>query len=86
MASDILHIKDSYYFEVPKALWKPHYESLEDVPFFLRKLHHEDFHLHGKDYTEAGPRRGRTRPARVQHPNGREDFDSPALRHAKVPL
>ncbi len=53
MASDILHIKDAYYFEVPKALWKQHYKSLEDVPFFLRKLHHEDFHLHGKNYTEA---------------------------------
>ncbi len=55
MASDILHIKDSYYFEVPKALWKPHYESLEDVPYFLRNLHHDDFHLEGKDYTEASP-------------------------------
>jgi F-type H+-transporting ATPase subunit a len=53
MASDILHIKDAYYFEVPKALRPVHYEKLEDVPFFLRKLHAEDFHLHGADYTEA---------------------------------
>lgn len=53
MASDILHIKDSYYFEVPKALYKPHYESLGDVPYFLRELHAKDFHLHGADYTEA---------------------------------
>ncbi len=45
MASDILHIKDSYYFEVPKALWKPHYESLGDVPEFLVELHAKDFHL-----------------------------------------
>lgn len=27
MASDILHIKDSYYFEVPKALWRKNYQS-----------------------------------------------------------
>lgn len=27
MASDILHIKDSFYFEVPKALWTKHYQS-----------------------------------------------------------
>jgi F-type H+-transporting ATPase subunit a len=27
MASDILHIKDSFYFEVPKALWKSDRES-----------------------------------------------------------
>jgi F-type H+-transporting ATPase subunit a len=27
MASDILHIKDSFYFEVPKALWRKHYDS-----------------------------------------------------------
>ncbi len=27
MASDILHIKDSFYFEVPKALWKSERES-----------------------------------------------------------
>lgn len=53
MASDILHIKDAYYFEVPKALYQPHYETLEDVPYFLRELHHDDFHLHGEDYTEA---------------------------------
>jgi F-type H+-transporting ATPase subunit a len=53
MASDILHIKDAYYFEVPRALWKPNYQTLEDVPYFLRELHHEDFHLHGENYTEA---------------------------------
>ena len=27
MASDILHIKDGYYFDVPKTLWQVHYES-----------------------------------------------------------
>lgn len=43
MASDILHIKDAYYFEVPKFLWHPHYKSLDDVPLFLRELHQERF-------------------------------------------
>jgi F-type H+-transporting ATPase subunit a len=37
MASAIFHIKDSYYFEVPKFLWRPHYDSLEDVPQFIRE-------------------------------------------------
>jgi F-type H+-transporting ATPase subunit a len=37
MADPILHIKDSYYFEVPRGLWQ--YESLEEVPAFLRESH-----------------------------------------------
>ncbi len=31
MASDILHIKDSFYFEVPKALWKSHRDSADGL-------------------------------------------------------
>ncbi|MCA9071368.1 MAG: F0F1 ATP synthase subunit A, partial [Planctomycetaceae bacterium] len=51
MASDILHIKDSYYFEVPKALAPAHYQSLGDVEDFLLELHEEDFHLDlSRDY------------------------------------
>ena len=51
MASDILHIKDSYYFEVPRAFWHPNYETLGDVPDFLLELHEEDFHLDlSRDY------------------------------------
>lgn len=47
MAHDpILHIKDSIYFEVPRALWSP-YKSLESVPQWLRTAHEhatlEDF-------------------------------------------
>jgi F-type H+-transporting ATPase subunit a len=47
MAHDpILHIKDSIYFEVPRALWWP-YKSLESVPAWLREAHEhatlEDF-------------------------------------------
>lgn len=32
MASAILHIKDSYYFEVPKALWPAHHMSKAEFP------------------------------------------------------
>jgi F-type H+-transporting ATPase subunit a len=57
MASDVLHIKDSYYFEVPKALWPRHYESLGEVPDFLVELHAEDFHLRPetRDYDTLSP-------------------------------
>src|SRR6267378_1550784 len=37
MADPILHIKDSYYFDVPKALWR--YQSLNSIPAFLREAH-----------------------------------------------
>lgn len=53
MANPILHIKDSYYFEVPRALYSPHYDSLEDVPQFLRELHKDDFHISGENLTEV---------------------------------
>lgn len=40
MASDILHIKDSYYFDVPKTIWTRHYESPAQIagsfPWFVR--------------------------------------------------
>ena len=32
MASPILHIKDAYYFEVPKPLWPSHRESWDSFP------------------------------------------------------
>jgi F-type H+-transporting ATPase subunit a len=35
----IYHLKDAYFFEVPKALWKHNWTSLEDVPAFLRNAH-----------------------------------------------
>jgi F-type H+-transporting ATPase subunit a len=41
VADPILHIKDGYYFEVPKFLWRQNYQSLEDVPAFLTKAHPE---------------------------------------------
>ncbi len=37
MAHEILHIKDSYYFDVPKCLWR--YHSLDDVPSWIRDKH-----------------------------------------------
>ncbi len=37
MASDILHIKDSYYFDVPKIFWRSHREQPKDFPeWFIR--------------------------------------------------
>ncbi|MEX0715779.1 MAG: F0F1 ATP synthase subunit A [Planctomycetaceae bacterium] len=39
MADAVLHIKDSYYFEVPRSLWRQDFESLEEVPAFLREAH-----------------------------------------------
>src|SRR3990172_11570217 len=41
MADSVLHVKDGYYFEVPKALWRQHYQTLDDVPRFLRDAHPE---------------------------------------------
>ena len=32
----IYHLKDAYYFEVPKPLWRQGWKSLDDVPAFLR--------------------------------------------------
>ena len=34
MASAVLHIKDSYYFEVPKFLWPAEYEGLRGTDQF----------------------------------------------------
>jgi F-type H+-transporting ATPase subunit a len=39
MASPILHIKDSYYFEVPAFMWRHNYTSRDQVPEFLREAH-----------------------------------------------
>lgn len=35
----IYHLKDAYFFEVPKALWRHDWSSLDDVPAFLRNGH-----------------------------------------------
>ncbi len=32
----IYHLKDAYYFEVPKPLWRQGWETLDDVPEFLK--------------------------------------------------
>ena len=32
----IYHLKDAYYFEVPKALWRQNWKTLDDVPTFLK--------------------------------------------------
>ncbi|NBW96268.1 MAG: F0F1 ATP synthase subunit A [Planctomycetia bacterium] len=32
----IYHLKDAYYFEVPKPLWRQEWKTLDDVPAFLK--------------------------------------------------
>jgi F-type H+-transporting ATPase subunit a len=32
----IYHLKDAYFFEVPKPLWRQNWQTLDDVPAFLR--------------------------------------------------
>ncbi len=41
MADPVLHIKDCYFFEVPRFLWRRNWKSLDEVPEFLRKAHPE---------------------------------------------
>ena len=50
MASSILHIKDSYYFEVPKFMWRHGYTSVDQVPKFLRDGHP---HATPEEFNEA---------------------------------
>lgn len=38
MASDILHIKDGYYFEVPKFLWRSNRKQATDFPDWFVRL------------------------------------------------
>ena len=38
MASDILHIKDGFFFEVPRILWRSHREKAADFPSWYVRL------------------------------------------------
>jgi F-type H+-transporting ATPase subunit a len=38
-ANPIYHLKDCYFFEVPKSLWRQGWKTLDDVPAFLRTAH-----------------------------------------------
>lgn len=38
MASDILHIKDGYFFEVPKVLWRSNLQKSSDFPSWFVRL------------------------------------------------
>ena len=35
-ANPIYHLKDSYFFEVPKGIWRQGWKTLDEVPLFLR--------------------------------------------------
>ena len=37
----IYHLKDAYFFEVPKAMWRQGWKTLDDVPSWLREAHPE---------------------------------------------
>jgi F-type H+-transporting ATPase subunit a len=54
MSNPVFHIKDGYYFEVPKFLWHYHYSDTsqfeKDYPFFHKMSEKErSEHPHGKD-------------------------------------
>jgi F-type H+-transporting ATPase subunit a len=38
-SNPIYHLKDAYFFEVPKGLWRQGWKTLDDVPAFLRHGH-----------------------------------------------
>lgn len=38
MANPLLHIKDSYFFEVPRVLWQRHWQSKEEIPESMQFL------------------------------------------------
>jgi F-type H+-transporting ATPase subunit a len=40
-SNPIYHLKDAYFFEVPKGLWRQNWQTLQDVPEFLRRGHPE---------------------------------------------
>ncbi|HWB00230.1 MAG TPA: F0F1 ATP synthase subunit A [Pirellulales bacterium] len=46
MADPVLHIKDAYYFEVPKFMWRYHYTSYGQVPHSMDFLVHDAEHQH----------------------------------------
>jgi F-type H+-transporting ATPase subunit a len=49
MASDLLHIKDGYFFEVPKGVWPSNRKSAKDFPdWFVRN--DPDFQSHEADH------------------------------------
>ena len=56
----IYHLKDSYFFEVPKAMWRQGWKNLDDVPAFLREGHSDVTDV--RVFTEAMESVGRSSP------------------------
>lgn len=55
MASDpILHLKDSYFFQVPKWMWHHHWQRLSEVPSYVRAEHPEVTDVHRFNEAMAG--------------------------------
>jgi F-type H+-transporting ATPase subunit a len=54
MADPLLHIKDCYFFEVPRALWKRDWESMDEVPASVREwVEREHPHATVEEVNEA---------------------------------
>ena len=49
----IYHLKDAYFFEVPKALWRRSWQSLDEVPAFLRAPYDSDHLPSVAEFNEA---------------------------------
>jgi F-type H+-transporting ATPase subunit a len=52
-ANPIYHLKDAYYFEVPKPLWRHNWQTLDDVPAFLRAPYDADTMPSVADFNRA---------------------------------
>ena len=50
----IYHLKDSYFFEVPKAMWRHGWQTLDDVPEFLRTGHPDVSDVHAFNHAMDG--------------------------------
>jgi F-type H+-transporting ATPase subunit a len=55
MASDILHIKDGYYFEVPKMFWRSNRAEVNDFPGWMVRLD-DDYQAREADAISDGLR------------------------------
>src|SRR4051812_28743481 len=67
MASSVLHIKDSYYFEVPKALKRSHRTAREDFPEFWVRLDDEYQTWQAKRELEMLEKSGKFNSAELQN-------------------
>jgi len=63
MSSPILHIKDSYFFEVPKSLWRSYRSSRDDFPSVWVTLDEDYLQWESSQFAEAATRAEVSLPA-----------------------